>query len=109
MTIGFEPGNLPTQDWKNGCAPDPKIGSGIPKLLRELSMDCLKAGGRIHLVKNVHADRDAVFRPMFSDQNQIETFEDIKRTCDPALVLQNPFSDKFFNFQKKKGRRVTSA
>jgi decaprenylphospho-beta-D-ribofuranose 2-oxidase len=100
VSIAFEPGNLPTEDWDKGCAPDPKIGPGIPKLLRELSVDCQKAGGRIHLVKNVHADPE-VFRSMFP---RIEDFEDIKRDGDPGLILGNPFSDLFFNFKKKKGR-----
>jgi decaprenylphospho-beta-D-ribofuranose 2-oxidase len=97
VTIGFEPGNLPTQDWKDGCPPR------IPKLLRELSVDCLNVGGRIHLVKNVHADPKNVFRPMFP---KIEGFEEIKRECDPALVLQNPFSDRFFHFDTKKQKRL---
>jgi decaprenylphospho-beta-D-ribofuranose 2-oxidase len=99
VTIGFEPGNLPTQDWKNGCPP--KI-SGIPQLLRELTVDCHKVGGRIHLVKNVYADPENVFRPMFP---AIEMFEDIKRQYDPALVLRNPFSDTFFHFDTTKKRR----
>jgi decaprenylphospho-beta-D-ribofuranose 2-oxidase len=98
VSLGFEPGNLPTQGWKDGCPPDPPVGPGIPKLLRELSEDCLNVGGRIHLVKNVHADRDNVFRRMFSPQ--IEAFEDIKRTWDPDLTLQNPFSDRFFKFRR---------
>lgn len=58
-------------------------------------MDCLKAGGRIHLPKNAHVDR-ATFRAMFSPQ--IKTFEAIKRHCDPDLLSQNPFSDQFFAF-----------
>jgi decaprenylphospho-beta-D-ribofuranose 2-oxidase len=65
------------------------------KLLRELSNDCLNAGGRIHLPKNSHVDRE-VFRSMF--KGQIEKFENIKRQYDPDLLLQNRFSDRFFDF-----------
>ena len=66
------------------------------ELLRELSRDCLEAGGRIHLPKNSHVDRD-VFRSMFN--GQIEKFENIKRQYDPDLLLGNPFSDRLFDFQ----------
>jgi decaprenylphospho-beta-D-ribofuranose 2-oxidase len=98
VTLGFEPGNLPTQDWENGCPPDLPIVPSIPRLLRELSVDCLNVHGRIHLVKNVYADPCTVFRPMFSDQNQLEKFNNIKHTCDPDLILWNPFWDTFFKF-----------
>ena len=64
-------------------------------LLQQLSVDCLNAGGRIHLPKNAHVDR-ATFRAMFSPQ--ITTFENIKRQYDPNLLLQNPYSDQFFAF-----------
>jgi decaprenylphospho-beta-D-ribofuranose 2-oxidase len=64
-------------------------------LLQQLSVDCLNAGGRIHLPKNAYVDR-ATFRAMFSPQ--ITTFEAIKRVCDPNLLIQNPYSDRFFAF-----------
>jgi decaprenylphospho-beta-D-ribofuranose 2-oxidase len=64
-------------------------------LLRELSVDCQQAGGRIHLPKNAHVDRDT-FRRMFCPQ--ITTFEAIKRQYDPNLLIQNPYSDQFFAF-----------
>jgi decaprenylphospho-beta-D-ribofuranose 2-oxidase len=67
------------------------------ELLRELSRDCLTAGGRIHLPKNSHVDRE-VFRLMF--KGQIEEFENIKRQYDPDLLLRNPFSDRFFEFRQ---------
>ena len=84
ITIGFEP------EAPEGCPPDK-----IPKLFRELSEDCLHAGGRIHLTKNLYVD-PKVFRPMFSPQ--IAQFETIKRLHDPDLLIQNPFSDAFFQF-----------
>jgi FAD/FMN-containing dehydrogenase len=69
------------------------------ELLRELSRDCLEAGGRIHLPKNSHVDRN-VFRSMF--KGQIEKFENIKRQYDPDLLLQNTFSDRLFEFQESR-------
>ena len=68
-------------------------------LLRELSRDCQNAGGRLHLPKNSHVDRE-VFRSMF--KGQIERFEQIKRRYDPELLLQNSFSDRFFDFEEGK-------
>ncbi len=84
VTLAFEP--IAPQ----GCAP-----ANIPALLKDLSVDCLNAGGRIHLTKNANIDQQ-VFRNMFSPQ--ITTFENIKRQYDPDKLLQNPFSDAFFNF-----------
>lgn len=84
ISLGFEP------IAPEGCPPD-----NIPSLLYDLSRDCKSVGGRLHLVKNVYAEPD-VFRAMFSPQ--IEIFEGIKRKYDPDLILQNPFSDKFFEF-----------
>lgn len=66
-------------------------------LLRELSRDCQNVGGRLHLPKNSHVDRE-VFRAMF--KGQIEKFEQIKRRYDPELLLQNSFSDRFFDFKQ---------
>ena len=86
ITIGFEPLIV------EGCPPP-----DIPRLFRELSADCDALGGRIHLTKNVYADRD-VFRHMFSPQ--IEKFEEIKRRHDPELLLQNKFSDGLFRFEQ---------
>lgn len=94
VTLGFEP---IVPKGPKGCPP-----RAIPKLLEELSEECLKVGGRIHLVKNVHADKD-VFRKMFSPQ--IGEFEDIKREYDPALLLQNSFSDRWFRFRRRVLRR----
>ena len=84
VSLGFEPIK------PKGCPPD-----RIPKLLRELSEDCQSMGGRLHLVKNVQVDRD-VFREMFSPQ--ILEFEAIKKKYDPDRLLQNRFSDDFFDF-----------
>ena len=70
-------------------------------LLRELSVDCLNAHGRIHLPKNSHVDR-ATFRSMFD--GQIQAFEAIKRNYDPNLLIQNRFSDQFFTFSKSTKR-----
>jgi len=86
VTFTFEPVD-------SDYAPPPALDA----LLRELSVDCRNAGGRIHLPKNSHVD-PTVFRAMFN--GQIERFEAIKRYYDPELLLQNPFSDKFFAFAK---------
>jgi len=83
ISLGFEPIAA------KGCPPE-----AIPLLLRELSEDCVKSGGRLHLVKNVHCTRD-VFREMYP---AIQQFEAIKRRYDPDRLLQNPFSDQFFDF-----------
>jgi decaprenylphospho-beta-D-ribofuranose 2-oxidase len=69
----------------------------IDDLLRDLSVDCLQAGGRIHLPKNSHIDK-RTFRAMFNNAGQLDQFERLKRLYDPNKLLQNPFSDKFFNF-----------
>jgi decaprenylphospho-beta-D-ribofuranose 2-oxidase len=69
--------------------------AALTSLLRHLSVDCLNAGGRIHLPKNAHVHR-ATFRSMFNPQ--IATFEAIKRQYDPNLLIQNPYSDRFFAF-----------
>ena len=90
VSLGFEP-----------VSPDGKPPDSIVDLFQELSVDCQKAGGRIHLVKNVHADPDT-FRKMFSPQ--IKEFEKLKRACDPDLLLQNKFSDTFFKFRATKVR-----
>ena len=84
VTLAFEP-------IRDDGSPDPKVEA----LLQDLSRDCLAAGGRIHMVKNLYIEPD-VFRKMFSPQ--IATFEEIKRKYDPHLVLRNPFSDNFFQF-----------
>jgi FAD/FMN-containing dehydrogenase len=78
----------------------------VRTLLRKLSKDCLDAGGRIHLPKNSHVDKE-VFRKMFNGDGQIEKFEKIKRQYDPDLLLQNPFSDRFFEF--KAGRSQSAS
>jgi hypothetical protein len=79
ISVGFEP-----------VEADGQTPPAIADLLKELSADCLGAGGRIHLVKNVHADK-AVLQQMFSPQ--ISQFEEMKRRLDPDLLLQNGFSD----------------
>ncbi len=84
VTLAFEP------IAPEGCPP-----ANICDLLHELSVDCLNAGGRIHMPKNVNVDK-LVFRNMFSPQ--IVTFENIKRQYDPDLLLGNPFSDNLFQF-----------
>jgi decaprenylphospho-beta-D-ribofuranose 2-oxidase len=84
ISLGFEP-----------IAPDGCPPGKIVALLRDLSKYCLRVGGRIHLVKNVYADKE-ILRSMFSPQ--IQRFEEIKRKYDPDLLLRNPFSDKFFDF-----------
>ena len=75
------------------------FGPRVFELLRELSRDCLDAGGRIHLPKNSHVDRE-VCRLMF--KGQIEKFEEIKRHYDRDLLLRNPFSDRLFDFKQAK-------
>jgi decaprenylphospho-beta-D-ribofuranose 2-oxidase len=72
-----------------------KVPPAVDALLQQLSKDCLAVGGRIHLPKNAHID-PTTFRAMFSPQ--IAAFEGIKRTYDPNKLIQNPFSDKFFEF-----------
>lgn len=72
-----------------------KAPEDILALLRQLSVDCRDVGGRIHLPKHNHVDKD-VFRAMF--KGQIERFEAVKRKHDPELLLRNPFSDRLFNF-----------
>jgi hypothetical protein len=53
--------------------------------------------------KNLNVDKQ-VFRDMFSaavpgtNKTQIERFEAIKLLYDPDRLLQNPFSDTFFQF-----------
>jgi len=95
ITFAFEP--------PGGAACPPGV---IPKVLRALSVECLAAGGRLHLVKNLHVD-PVVFRKMFSNRgNQIEQFEVIKREHDPCLLLQNRFSDTFFQFSGRRTRAV---
>lgn len=84
VTLAFEP-----------IADDGKPPEKIVKLLEDLSRDCLTAGGRIHPVKNLYVEPD-VFRRMFPE---ITLFEDTKRKYDPGLLLQNPFSDTFFQFK----------
>ncbi len=92
ISFAFEP-LVPT-----GPAPPACPVPDVVTLLQDFSVDCLAAGGRIHLVKNVYADR-TVFRNMFSNVgNQIGRFESLKRTYDPGLLLQNSFSDEFFAF-----------
>jgi hypothetical protein len=90
VTLGFEP------IANDGCAPP-----AITKLLKALSEECFRLDGRIHLVKNIYA-KETTFRRMFCPQ--IEHFEEIKRTYDPNLILQNSFSDKWFRFVLE-GRR----
>lgn len=84
MSIAFEP-----------IAPDGTPPTGIVAFMRELTKDCLSLGGRLHPVKNVYADPED-FRKMFSPQ--ITRFENIKRQYDPYRILQNKFSDTFFQF-----------
>lgn len=84
VSMAFEP-----------IAGDGESPQNVVDLLHELSVICESVGGRIHMVKHVHADR-AVFRKMFDPQ--IRQFETIKRKYDPDLILQNKFSDRFFSF-----------
>jgi hypothetical protein len=86
VTFAFEPGDA------EACPP-PKVEA----LLRDLSVDCLNVGGRIHLPKNLHVECE-VFRAMFNDKGQLDKFEALKKYYDPDGILQNPFSDKFFQF-----------
>jgi decaprenylphospho-beta-D-ribofuranose 2-oxidase len=75
----------------------------IANLFKTLSRSALGFGGRIHLVKNVIADK-ADFREMFSAK--IGQFEEIKRHYDPALILQNKFSHDHFEFALPGRRRA---
>jgi decaprenylphospho-beta-D-ribofuranose 2-oxidase len=84
VTLGFEP------IAPEGCPPE-----SIVNLLIALSRECAGIRGRIHLVKNVHADK-SVLRQMFMPQ--IKQFEDIKKQYDPDLIIPNPFSDRLFDF-----------
>jgi decaprenylphospho-beta-D-ribofuranose 2-oxidase len=69
----------------------------IQTFFYDLSRICLERfGGRIHLVKNVHAEKK-VLRKMF--RGGIEEFEDLKRRFDPQGLLRNPFFDRLFNFR----------
>jgi len=85
ISLGFEPIE------PLGC-PKPRV----PALLEELSRDCADIGGRLHIVKNVYVERD-VFRRMYDPQ--IRRFEELKKQYDPDLILQNTFSDRFFDFR----------
>jgi len=86
ITLAFEP-----------IRPSGKPPGRIKALFKELSVECLKQGGRLHLTKNLFVDRD-VFRKMFA--LKIEEFEKLKRKYDPDLLLQNPLSDYLFQFKK---------
>jgi len=89
ISIAFEP----ETEWQDGCPP-----AAIAGLLSNLSDICWdEYHGRVHLVKNVHMSR-TTFRKMFNDRGQLDLFEQIKRQYDPDGVLQNGFSDAFFDF-----------
>jgi decaprenylphospho-beta-D-ribofuranose 2-oxidase len=66
----------------------------VDSLLRELTVVCGKAGGRIHLVKSLRADK-AVVQSMF--QGSIQQFKAIKSRLDPKCTLRNSFFDKIFD------------
>lgn len=84
VTFAFEP-----------VEPSPEAPPRIVELLNELSRDCLAAGGRIHLTKDLYAEREVVRRMFYP---QIEQFEAVKRQYDPKGILQNKFSDFLFDF-----------
>lgn len=80
--------SLAFENFEGACPPQK-----VDTLLRELSTECAGKGGRIHLVKNLRANKPDV-RRMFSAT--IQDFEKIKKDLDPEGVLRNRFFDKLF-------------
>ena len=60
----------------------------------ELSHDCLRLGGRVHLVKNVEADRSDL-RQMHGDA--AAEFRALKRKHDPHGLFKNAFFSRIFD------------
>ncbi|HSY22439.1 MAG TPA: FAD-binding oxidoreductase [Polyangiaceae bacterium] len=65
----------------------------IDELLRALSSDCRLLGGRVHLVKNVAADRGDL-RAMHGDA--AKRFRELKAKYDPGGVFRNDFFSRVF-------------
>jgi decaprenylphospho-beta-D-ribofuranose 2-oxidase len=80
--------SLAFENYQEPCPP-----AHVDALLRGLSTLCGDIGGRIHLVKNLRAQKVDV-RRMFDAT--IREFEKIKAGVDPAGILRNPFFDKIF-------------
>jgi len=60
-------------------------------VLEHLSRRCQELGGRVHLVKNVHCQRE-LLRDMYGDR--IERFRSEKARWDGDEVICNPFYDR---------------
>jgi hypothetical protein len=80
--------SLAFENYEGPCPP-----AQVDTLLRGLSTVCADMGGRIHLVKNLRAEKADV-RRMFDAT--IREFEQIKASLDPAGILRNPFFEKLF-------------
>ena len=80
--------SLAFENYEGPCPPQP-----VDTLLRGLSGLCADMGGRIHLVKNLRAEKVDVQR-MFAAA--IGDFARIKADLDPAGILRNSFFDKIF-------------
>ena len=83
LTLAFE-------NYNTRCPP-----AKLEALLHELSALCRDIKGRLHLVKNLRADK-CVVRKMF--HGSIEKFEEIKCRLDPKGILRNAFFDRVFKF-----------
>jgi hypothetical protein len=62
-------------------------------MLEELAHEVACFGGRVHLVKNVHA-RPEDLRMMYGDA--LAGFLQVKRRVDPAAILRNDFLERLF-------------
>jgi FAD binding domain/D-arabinono-1,4-lactone oxidase len=65
----------------------------IQEVFMALSHDALTLGGRVHLVKNVEADR-ADLRAMFADG--LKAFKEVKSRLDPGEILSSEFYERYF-------------
>jgi decaprenylphospho-beta-D-ribofuranose 2-oxidase len=80
VTLAFAVKDLPTAE-------------RIRRKLEEFSHDMLAIGGRVHLVKNVHA-RPEDLKAMYGEA--LAGFLDVKRRVDPTGLMQNEFLERIF-------------
>jgi decaprenylphospho-beta-D-ribofuranose 2-oxidase len=78
VSYAFETSNSRKLDLVKGC-------------FRELSDDLLKVGGRVSLVKNVHAERDTL-AAMYA--HGIPTLQALKALVDPDKLLRSDFIER---------------
>jgi FAD/FMN-containing dehydrogenase len=82
----------------------------IEELLKDLSREAQKKkyGGRLHLAKNVHVDKD-VFQKMFA--TKLAEFLKLKAFHDCGNILVNPFFERLFTplLPERKRKRAVRA